>query len=1074
MVAGKAEKVKNDLLHNLMKVSLVKAVTSKSNNDDQEQLQGSSRQIKQVDNMFKLPDLPDNLSDHESSDEESGRRLSPRKQARWKGNIHHVDINNDDFRALPADVRYDILTDLKDTRKQNSWGRFKEMPQDSQLFSSYQMNRLLKRRKVQESLEIAEKEMGGKTLTLDELEKLLKDQGVNTKGRDDTAFRIASNSTTRLVYINDLKALKSSQETIDAKGVGQSQTGNSKLSTLSEISQTSDDSKLSAISEPGCSQANLSDDDSKLSSINEPGCSQMNSDDLNLPEADKNLEVLNDIDAYDLEDDWEEEIAINERPVESPAVKKYFGKPANPVLAYMQAQWGLSHEKILEFLEQSRDKNDSPDLNKSTNSVKRKKLSSDKQFFGGRKKSRTDSESSFESIKIEEVSTPKVIVEENTLVLSDDKVETISSSSDSDDFVEVQDVPIPQIKTEKKLEVTVKPINQLDEEEDMFADVFKAEVAVKTNQKLDKDIFADAFKTEIVKTNKKTDDEDMFVDVINNEIQNESSDSSITEPNTNDLDSSTDTSLVKLPAQITPLKKKSIDSKTVDSIKPDEINLEVEKKEIVHKTPEKLIDQITTEEINKSENVEIKNVSEPVTINTVADLLLEEIEVQEPSEEIVVKKKSNKVEQIISGLENTKEELINKMNKREELSEMKSQLENENQELRSEIGKLERQSLEVTDQMRCDAQDLLRLFGIPYLVAPQEAEAQCAYLEILNLTDGTITDDSDIWLFGGRCVYKDFFNNQKEVYEYRSKDIEHHFKLTRKQMIQLAFLVGSDYTIGLTGVGTVTAMEIIANFPSEGDDILRGLINFAAWLRGGTLRTEPGRTVLRNKLKNVTVDQGFPSQAVAQAYLFPTVDESKEAFSWSKPNLVLLQDYTREKFGWSRLKFEETMAPVMKRLLDNKSQKNIMAYFKVSTVPKSIEEKLSKRVQKAVRKIGAQDVDDADPVEEADQPNEEQGVKKRRTYKKKTKIPELLDPTKGSVDAETKEERIKRIKEQEKMQEVIPQREKDKAEALEKKLKAIEVFRKSRAGPGNSGKKSSRRKRTIKKDAELSESGDSD
>ncbi|XP_044595804.1 DNA excision repair protein ERCC-5 homolog isoform X2 [Cotesia glomerata] len=1046
-----------------MKVSLVKAVTSKSNNDDQEQSQGSSRQIKQVDNMFKLPDLPDNLSDHESSDEESGRRLSPRKQARWKGNIHHVDINNDDFRALPADVRYDILTDLKDTRKQNSWGRFKEMPQDSQLFSSYQMKRLLKRRKVQESLEIAEKEMGGKTLTLDELEKLLKDQGVDTKGRDDTAFRIASNSTTRLVYVNDLKALKSSQEAIDAKAVDKSQSADSKLSVSSEFSQTSDDSKLSALSEPGCSQTNLSDDDSKLSLINEPDCSQMNSEDLNLP-VDKNLEVLNDIDAYDLEDDWEEEIAINEKPVESPAVKKYFGKPANPVLAYMQAQWGLSHEKILEFLEH-RDKNNSPDLNKSTNENKRKK-SGNNLFFGGRKKSRTDSESSFESVKIEEVSTSEVIVEENTLV-SDDKVETISSSSDSDDFVEVQDVPIPQIKAEKKLEVTVKPVDLLDEEEDMFADVFKDE-AVKTNQK-------DVLKNEIVKTNKKTDDEDIFADVFNNEVQNESSDSSTSKLDTIDLDSSTDTSLViKLPAQVTPLKRKSVDSKTVDQLKPGVINLEIEDKEIAHKTPEKLIAQITEEEINTSENIEIKNVPELVTTNKEAELL-KEIEVQEPSEEIVVKKKSNKVEQIISGLENTKEELINKMNKREELSEMKSQLENENQELRSEIGKLERQSLEVTDQMRCDAQDLLRLFGIPYLVAPQEAEAQCAYLEILNLTDGTITDDSDIWLFGGRCVYKDFFNNQKEVYEYRSKDIEHHFKLTRKQMIQLAFLVGSDYTIGLTGVGTVTAMEIIANFPSEGDDILRGLMNFSAWLRGGTLRTEPGRTVLRNKLKNVTVDQGFPSQAVAQAYLFPTVDESKEAFSWSKPNLVLLQDYTREKFGWSRLKFEETMAPVMKRLLDNKSQKNIMAYFKVSTVPKSIEEKLSKRVQKAVRKIGAQDADDEDLVEEADQEtNEEQGVKKRRTYKKKTKIPELLDPAKGSVDGETKEERIKRIKEQEKMQEVIPQREKDKAEALEKKLKAIEVFRKSRAGPGNSGKKSLRKKRTIKKDAELSESGDSD
>lgn len=72
-------------------------------------------------------------------------------------------------------------------------------------------------------------------------------------------------------------------------------------------------------------------------------------------------------------------------------------------------------------------------------------------------------------------------------------------------------------------------------------------------------------------------------------------------------------------------------------------------------------------------------------------------------------------------------------------------------------------------------QNLLKLFGVPYIVAPMEAEAQCAYLNEIKLTDGTITDDSDIWLFGGQTVYKNFFSQKKNVLEFRSENIQHNF-----------------------------------------------------------------------------------------------------------------------------------------------------------------------------------------------------------------------------------------------------------------------------------------------------------
>jgi len=53
-----------------------------------------------------------------------------------------------------------------------------------------------------------------------------------------------------------------------------------------------------------------------------------------------------------------------------------------------------------------------------------------------------------------------------------------------------------------------------------------------------------------------------------------------------------------------------------------------------------------------------------------------------------------------------------------------------------------------------------------------EAEAQCAYLDMTDQTAGTVTDDSDIWLFGGRRVYKNLFNQDRDVEFYTLDAIE--------------------------------------------------------------------------------------------------------------------------------------------------------------------------------------------------------------------------------------------------------------------------------------------------------------
>jgi DNA excision repair protein ERCC-5 len=148
------------------------------------------------------------------------------------------------------------------------------------------------------------------------------------------------------------------------------------------------------------------------------------------------------------------------------------------------------------------------------------------------------------------------------------------------------------------------------------------------------------------------------------------------------------------------------------------------------------------------------------------------------------------------------------------------------QQLIAERTRQERMAASVSDQMYSDCQELLQLFGIPWIVAPSEAEAQCAFLDAHGLSNGTITDDSDIWVFGGKSVFKNFFDQDRHCEQFVCEEIARHFGLTREKMVLLAILTGSDYTDGIESVGPVTALEILAEFSGVGLDPLK---QFRAW-----------------------------------------------------------------------------------------------------------------------------------------------------------------------------------------------------------------------------------------------------
>lgn len=268
-------------------------------------------------------------------------------------------------------------------------------------------------------------------------------------------------------------------------------------------------------------------------------------------------------------------------------------------------------------------------------------------------------------------------------------------------------------------------------------------------------------------------------------------------------------------------------------------------------------------------------------------------------------------------------------------AENQAAFEQELKVLRNQQKKDRRDADEVTQTMVAECQALLSLFGIPYITAPMEAEAQCAELVRLELVDGVVTDDCDIFLFGGTRVYKNMFNSNKFVECYLQNDIEKELSLSRDQLIAIAQLLGSDYTEGLPGVGPVTALEILSEFPTPNT----GLDEFREWWDSvqkpfpPPLNTEP--STFRKKFRRAQgtklfLPSTFPSPAVTEAYLKPDVDSTPEPFQWGVPDLDRLRDFLMATIGWSQERTDEVLVPVirdMNRRETEGTQSNITRYF---------------------------------------------------------------------------------------------------------------------------------------------------
>ncbi|KAG0715971.1 DNA repair protein complementing XP-G cells [Chionoecetes opilio] len=211
VATNRAKQVRERLFKNLLKSQAVRTALGKSGAGP------SSVHVPKVTkkdkDLYELPPLSEALDGEattESLEEEGNSSIVDCVNL---SNLHQFDLESEEFKNLPLDVKHEILSELQGTRKQNSWASINDMPQQSEHFAAFQMARLMKRAKFQATLDSTRDEIQKAKVSEMEIELFGELENYTSLSK-----RIVSEDGSHAIFVKKIKEpSKSTSETLDVE-----------------------------------------------------------------------------------------------------------------------------------------------------------------------------------------------------------------------------------------------------------------------------------------------------------------------------------------------------------------------------------------------------------------------------------------------------------------------------------------------------------------------------------------------------------------------------------------------------------------------------------------------------------------------------------------------------------------------------------------------------------------------------------------------------------------------------------------------------------------------------------------
>ncbi|KAJ2913367.1 hypothetical protein MD484_g7045, partial [Candolleomyces efflorescens] len=136
-----------------------------------------------------------------------------------------------------------------------------------------------------------------------------------------------------------------------------------------------------------------------------------------------------------------------------------------------------------------------------------------------------------------------------------------------------------------------------------------------------------------------------------------------------------------------------------------------------------------------------------------------------------------------------------------------------------DLDRFSRRTVKVTREHNEECQKLLRLMGIPCVVAPSEAEAQCAELARGGKVYAAGSEDMDTLTFNAPILFRHLTFSEAKKQPISEINLEAALKgldMTMSQFIDLCILLGCDYLEPIKGVGPKSGLKLIREHGSLG------------------------------------------------------------------------------------------------------------------------------------------------------------------------------------------------------------------------------------------------------------------